>query len=148
MTTDERDKLEYRKNNRNYLGLTDEQCDLHREIMGKAMSLWPESLTDYCKSQASVSGVCGDAIACWVAEWIKQGNTLEDPFANETDDEFNAGCNEALKALGCTPIADTPGMDLTEFVKSGIPDASQPYPKAIRDALNNQYEQARNKKKQ
>lgn len=120
MTTDERAKREYRKNNQGYLGLTTDQCDTHMEIMGKAMSLWPESLQAHCKDRASVEGFSGDALACWVADWLKSGNTLEDPLAKETDEQFDAGCREALELLGAKVIDDSPGgMDLTEFVKSG-----------------------------
>lgn len=148
MTTDERNKQQYRKANQVYLRLTAEQCDMHMEIMGKAMSLWPESLQAHCKDRASVEDFSGDALACWVADWLKSGNTLEDPLAKETDEEFDAGCDEALKLLGVEVVKQEPGgMDLTEFVKSGeFPDISVPFPKAIKDELKKRFEESKNNK--
>lgn len=106
MDATEKAKAEYRKNNRNYLGLTDEQCDMHYDIMKLKMNEWPEALREYCTAQSKVYGFCGDALACWVAEWLKQGNVYADPLAGETDEEAEAGRLAALDLLGGPRMSD------------------------------------------
>ena len=100
MASEEKAKEQYRKNNKSYLGLTDEQCDMHFDIMKLKMAEWPEELRVYCSEQSKTYGFCGDALACWVAEWLKAGNVVIDPLANESEEEAEKGRLEALKMLG------------------------------------------------
>lgn len=65
-------KNNYRDNNKNYLGLTKELCDRHQRIMSTPMNRWNKDLIEYCKEQSNIYGFCGDALACWVADWLKQ----------------------------------------------------------------------------
>jgi hypothetical protein len=148
MTSDERDRLNYRKANQKYYGLTDEQCDMHMELMGKAISLWPAALQTHYQEQCVAEEPSEENVNYWVAEWLKAGNTLEDPYKNETEEEAEAGRREAIKLLGFDPKDDTPGMDLTDFVKSGeFPDIAKPFPKEVSDLLKKQYEKNKNNKK-
>ena len=61
------------ESNMTYLGLTVSQYGQYQELMRCPMSSWPGSLRDYCREQSRREGVCGDLLASWVAEWIRQG---------------------------------------------------------------------------
>jgi hypothetical protein len=102
----ERAKNEYRKNNKSYLGLTDEQCDMHYDMMKMKMNEWPQTLRDYCQAQSKQYGFCGDALACWVADWLKQGNVYVDPLSGESEEEAERGRLKALAMLGGPRNAD------------------------------------------
>lgn len=95
----EKSRAEYRKNNKSYLKLDDDQCDMHLEVMNMKMSDWPPELRAYCQEQSKVYGFCGDAAACWVADWLRAGNKIVDPLAGETEAEEEAGRKAALEAL-------------------------------------------------
>jgi len=97
MTQEQRDREQYRKNNKGYLGLTDDQCDMHRDIMSMKMNEWPESLKTYCQGESKKYGFCGDALACWVADWLKAGNVVVEP--PETPEDEEAARLAALKTL-------------------------------------------------
>jgi hypothetical protein len=89
-----------RSRNMSYLGLNDEQYDRHCELMGMPIKKWPQSLKTYCEKQDKVMGFCGNAMACWVADWIKAGE--QEPFdltANESAEEEEEGRKEALRLL-------------------------------------------------
>lgn len=99
MSESQRNRAQYRKDNREYLKLDDDQCDMHGDIMQMKMDEWPDELRAYCQEQSQIYGFSGDAVACWVADWLRAGNKLKDPFEGETPEEEEAGRLEALKAL-------------------------------------------------
>jgi hypothetical protein len=61
-----------RESNMEYLGLNDEQYNRHCELMGMALGNWPADLKDHCQGQSEIYGFSGDALAVWVAEYIRQ----------------------------------------------------------------------------
>ena len=61
-----------KKHNMSYLGLNSEQYDKHCRLMGMKMSKWPDSLYNHVKQETQRVGVCGDAVACAVASWLKE----------------------------------------------------------------------------
>lgn len=68
------------EHNQKYLGLDDDQYRLHEQLMAQATKDWPQTLKDYCQQESKKYGFCGDALACWVAEWIKnQWNEPDEP---------------------------------------------------------------------
>ncbi len=100
----EKEKAAYRKTNK-YLNLTDEQCDMHGDIMAMDHYEWPMALREYCLLQRNLYGFCTDHMmswVAWVAEWLRMGNKIEDPFEGETDEQAEAGRIAALKMLGYT----------------------------------------------
>jgi hypothetical protein len=60
-----------RKHNQQYLLLDDIEILLHEKLMGTSMMMYPKSLLDYLNKNHTGDSVCGDAISCWVANWIK-----------------------------------------------------------------------------
>lgn len=106
-----KEKAKYRQDNQKYLGLTDAQCDMHCDILQMQMGEWPESLRHFCGEQSRLYGFSGDALSCWVAEWLKAGNVIEDPFAGESDEDYEKGRIEAIKLLGGT--VDVPKKTFT-----------------------------------
>lgn len=67
------------KHNMKYLGLDEEQYVIHKKLMRIPMKDWPTELTNYVKTTHGKDAICGDAIACWVAEWVRQGGILPQP---------------------------------------------------------------------
>jgi hypothetical protein len=60
-----------RQANMKYLELTSEQLDDWQKIMDLPMNQWPKDLADYLKTNHTGKLSCGDAIACWVADWVR-----------------------------------------------------------------------------
>ena len=57
--------------NMEYLGLENNEMHLHEELMEQEMRYWPESLQALAKDTVNRVGLCGDVMACVVADWIK-----------------------------------------------------------------------------
>ena len=98
MNQAQRDREQYRKNNKGYLKLTDDQCDMHMDIMSMKTNEWPESLKTMCKQEIDKVGFCGDVVACVVADWLRAGNIFPDD-PPETPEEEEAARLAALKTL-------------------------------------------------
>lgn len=58
--------------NARYLELNLDEARLHEQYMLLRTDRWPRSLQSAVESTIQRVGLCGDAIACAVAEWIKQ----------------------------------------------------------------------------
>lgn len=65
---------EIRNHNMDYLGLSDEQYTRHEKLMKTKMNEWPMELYFYVANESKKYGMSGDAIAVWVAEWIRQND--------------------------------------------------------------------------
>ena len=59
----------------NYMGMTDEQVQLHSEMMSKPMSEYPEHLLN---KLYSLDSICGEVIAEEVATYIMRIHHEED----------------------------------------------------------------------
>jgi len=58
--------------NKRYLGLNDDQYNRHCELMGMKTTKWPDDLWEVVTETTQSIGVCGDVIACAVADWLKE----------------------------------------------------------------------------
>ena len=57
--------------NMKYLELDTRRYAVYRKLMSLPMNQWPEEADSYIRTAHGKEPVCGDAIACWVAEWVK-----------------------------------------------------------------------------
>lgn len=55
--------------NSDYLGITADQERRHEELMAMPTNHWPPDLIAYVRAQSGP--FCGDALARYVADWIK-----------------------------------------------------------------------------
>lgn len=78
-----------RKHNQQYLNLDDTEILLHEKLMETNMSLYPNELIMYLDKEHSGESVCGDAISCWIAHWIK---TLRDKPTEKSADIPDKRC--------------------------------------------------------
>ena len=68
--------MDIREHNKRYLGLNDEQYDEHCRLMQLKMSDWPSALWEFVKGVTQEVGLCGDVVACAVADWLKNETTI------------------------------------------------------------------------
>lgn len=59
------------KHNMEYLRLNKGQYKRHCDLMKTPMNQYPPKLQEYMKIESEKSGVCGDAIACWVTDYVR-----------------------------------------------------------------------------
>lgn len=67
----EDDIISNRKHNQEYLKLDDIEILLHEVLMKTPMNMLPQSLGDYLNRKHTGDAICGDALSCWVADWIR-----------------------------------------------------------------------------
>jgi hypothetical protein len=65
------DQQEIGRNNMKYLELNAEQYKIHKKLMTINMNLWPKPLKKYLSEKHGKDMFCGDALMCWVADWIR-----------------------------------------------------------------------------
>lgn len=63
--------MDVAKHNMEYLNLNKKQYAEHCELMATQMSEYPQKLKDYIERESKKYGACGDAIACWVADYVR-----------------------------------------------------------------------------
>ena len=68
---------EYRDHNMRYLGLTSEQLDRWQILMDMPMNEWPKMLQEWLKTNHTGQAVCGDALCCWVADYVRSLANVE-----------------------------------------------------------------------
>jgi hypothetical protein len=117
----DKQKQQYCKKYKSVLGLTQEQCEWHFELVTKQTTrLWPQELYAYCQDLCEKESIREDitinletlfqteliddstepgSIDIWVADWLKEGNRYDDPFDKETPEEAERGRLDALKFL-------------------------------------------------
>jgi hypothetical protein len=66
---------EIERRNRKYLRLNAEQYKIHKKLMATNMDVWPEILKKYLSKNHGKDMFCGDALMCWVADWIRKSKT-------------------------------------------------------------------------
>lgn len=62
----------WRMHNMHYLRLNEQQIIRHEEIMRTPSEQWPAGLLNYVQSKPG--SFSGDALACAIADWIREGN--------------------------------------------------------------------------
>lgn len=95
-------KTIYRRALQKQLKLDDDQCDMHYDIVKMPTNEWPADLQEFVAAHDATEEEYGPLIA----QWIKNGGTLVDPFAGESDVEAERGRIEALMSLGGHPKMD------------------------------------------
>jgi hypothetical protein len=62
---------EIARRNMKYLELNARQYKIHKKLMAINMDKWPEPLKKYLSEKHGKDMFCGDALMCWVADWIR-----------------------------------------------------------------------------
>lgn len=60
-----------RKYNMEYLQLNRKQYKIYERLMQTVTKDWPQDMVNYITEKHGNEAACGDAISCWIAEWIK-----------------------------------------------------------------------------
>lgn len=60
------------KSNAGYFKLPLKHMWIHNLLMSIPMGKWPKELQEFVKEECQRMGVCGEVIACSVAEWMKK----------------------------------------------------------------------------
>jgi len=68
---DRKEKESIKQHNMKYLELDAQQYNIHAKIIATNMGQWPKLLKKYLKKEHGKDMFCGDALMCWVADWIK-----------------------------------------------------------------------------
>ncbi len=101
-----------RKSNQDYHKLSDAEILLHEILMKMPMLEHPESLTDYLNEKHRGDAFCGDAFACWVADWIKSSRktvSFDDIQNPKVDKRCGTCANWSIHDLQY-------GCDLSSFI--------------------------------
>jgi len=65
----------------------------HEALMLMKMSAWPPALQEHMQ-QHEKEAVCGDAIACWVADWVRAADGAVSRRRSEDNDPAGPGGKE------------------------------------------------------